>query len=191
MEIFDIVNENGMPTGETIERNEAHRKGICHRTVHIWVVRKDGDKCQLLLQKRAAYKDSFPGCYDTSSSGHIHAGDEPITSALRELYEELGITAHESDLNFAGRFHVAYEKEFYGKMFRDNEVAFVYVYTKPVEISSLTLQKEEVESVKWFDMEEIQHALEPRDSRFCVPTDGFKLAVKWCKENIQRIAGEK
>ena len=141
--------------------------------------------------KRAADKDSFPGCYDTSSSGHIHAGDEPITSALRELYEELGITAHESDLNFAGRFHVAYEKEFYGKMFRDNEVAFVYVYTKPVEISKLTLQKEEVESVKWFDMEEIQRALEPRDSRFCVPTDGFKLAVKWCKENIQRIAGEK
>ena len=32
MEIFDIVDENGMPTGETIERNEAHRKGICHRT---------------------------------------------------------------------------------------------------------------------------------------------------------------
>ena len=60
---------------------------------------------------------------------------------------------------------------------------------KTIEIKPVL--KEEVESVKWFDMEEIQRALEPRDSRFCVPTDGFKLAVKWCKENIQRIAGEK
>lgn len=184
MEIFDIVDENGTPTGETIERNEAHRKGICHRTAHIWVARKEGDNYQLLLQKRAADKDSFPGCYDTSCAGHIHAGDEPVASALRELSEELGIVADEADLKFAGRFHIAYEKEFYGEMFLDNEVAFVYVYTKSVEIEKLTLQKEEVESVKWFDMDYIQSVLNPRDNRFCVPTEGFKLAEKWCRENL-------
>ena len=75
-EIFDIVDENGQPTGETVTRSQAHAEGIRHRTAHIWVVREKGDKIEVLLQKRAMNKDSFPGRYDTSSAGHIQAGDE-------------------------------------------------------------------------------------------------------------------
>ena len=67
-------------------------------------------------------------------------------------------------------------------MFRDNEVAFVYMYTKPVDISKLTLQKEEVESVEWFDLEELDAALQPpRNHKFCVPIEGFQIAKQWCK----------
>lgn len=180
MEIFDIVDEKGIPTGETIERTQAHEKGVRHRTAHIWIVREQDGKAQLLLQKRSAEKDSFPGRFDTSSAGHIQAGDEPEESAIRELHEELGIRAAKEDLTFAGRFDIQYEKEFYGKMFRDNEVAFVYMYTKPVDAKKLTLQKEEVESVEWFDMEELDTALQPpRDQRFCVPTEGFRIAKRW------------
>ena len=62
-------------------------------------------------------------------------------------------------------------------MFRDNEVAFVYMYTKPVDAKKLTLQKEEVESVEWFDMEELDTALQPpRAQRFCVPMEGLQIA---------------
>ena len=134
MEFFDITDDNGVPTGKIISRSEAHDKGIAHRTAHIWIVRKKGDSYQVLLQKRSAEKDSFPGMYDTSSAGHIQAGDEPLESARRELFEELGIDAGEKDLTFAGKFHIKYEMEFHGKPFRDNEVAFVYAYEKPVEI---------------------------------------------------------
>ena len=74
MEIFDIVDEKGIPTGETIERTQAHEKGVRHRTAHIWIVREQDGKAQLLLQKRSAEKDSFPGRFDTSSAGHIQAG---------------------------------------------------------------------------------------------------------------------
>ena len=84
MEIFDIVDEKGIPTGETIERTQAHEKGVRHRTAHIWIVREQDGKAQLLLQKRSAEKDSFPGRFDTSSAGHIQAGDEPEESAIRE-----------------------------------------------------------------------------------------------------------
>lgn len=182
MELFDVVDEHGTPTGEIIERTEAHEKGIRHRTAHIWVARKLDGKVQLLLQKRSAEKDSFPGRFDTSSAGHIQAGDEPKESAVRELREELGIEAQESQLQFAGCFHIKYEKEFHGKMFRDNEVSFVYMYTEPVEVSTLTLQKEEVECVEWFDMEELDRALQPpRDNKFCVPSEGFQIAKKWCE----------
>ena len=61
MEFFDIVDEKGIPTGETIERTQAHKKGIRHRTAHIWIIREQDGKAQLLFQKRSAEKDSFPG----------------------------------------------------------------------------------------------------------------------------------
>ena len=96
MEYFDVVTEDGEPTGETVSRELAHRDGILHRTAHVWLVREDGrGGHQILLQKRSREKDSYPGLYDTSSAGHIPAGDEPKPSALRELKEELGITAAE------------------------------------------------------------------------------------------------
>lgn len=174
MEIFDIVDENGMPTGETVERSEAHAKGIRHRTAHIWVVReRDGQK-EVLLQKRAANKDSFPGRFDTSSSGHIQAGDEPLESAQRELAEELGIHAEPGQLRFIGTFRIAYEKEFYGKMFRDNEISFVYAYSEPVDTAALTLQEEEVESVEWQELEYLWNECNAHNPRFCVPLDGLR-----------------
>ena len=53
-EYLDIVDENGIPTGETVERETAHAKGIRHRTVHLWLVRKKDGKLQVLLQRRQA-----------------------------------------------------------------------------------------------------------------------------------------
>ncbi len=105
-ELFDVVDEKGMPTGETVARSKAHELGIPHRTAHVWVIRKTGDSPEVLLQKRSANKESFPSMYDTSCAGHIQAGDEPLESAIREFGEELGIQAAPEDLTFAGTFHV-------------------------------------------------------------------------------------
>ena len=61
-EFLDIVNEKGMPTGQIVDRDTAHLKGIWHRTSHVWLVRKKNGIIQILLQKRSMIK-SFPGCY--------------------------------------------------------------------------------------------------------------------------------
>ena len=175
MEYFDVCDENGNPTGEIISREEAHRQGIRHRTAHIWVVRRCGERWQVLLQKRSANKDSFPGKYDTSSAGHIPAGDEPLASGLRELKEELGIRATADQLRYAGHFDIGYEKVFHGRLFRDHEYAHVYVYMEPVEIAGLTLQAEEVERVDWFDLERVWAELPDRRDVYCVPTPGMAV----------------
>lgn len=179
MEIFDIVDENGIPTGETIQRTVAHDKGIRHRTAHIWIVRNTDNGCEVLLQQRSYNKDSFPGRYDTSSAGHIRAGDEPLDSALRELGEKLGIKAEPAALTYIGKFPIQYEKEFFGKPFRDCEVAFVYLYTEPVDINALTLQADEVESVKWFAIDEVYKACVNHSPEFCVPVDGLNLVRRY------------
>lgn len=178
-EIFDITDDNGIPTGKTVTRAKAHAEGIPHRTAHIWIVRKKDDTYQVLLQKRSAEKESFPSMYDTSSAGHIQAGDEPLESAQRELFEELGIKAEEKDLSFAGTFHIKYAMQFHGKLFNDNEIAFVYVYERKVDESKLVLQTEEVEEVKWFDVEEVIRGCEHRDGTFCVPTEGLETVLKY------------
>ena len=179
MEFFDIINEEGEPTGQTVERSIAHAQGIRHRTAHIWIIREREGRIQVLLQKRSIEKDSFPGRFDTSSAGHVQAGDEPLESALRELYEELGIKAQARDLEFAGTFPIWYKKEFYGKLFWDNEIAFVYAYRKTVEIESLKLQKEEVEEVQWFDLENTLSECKKKNQKFCVPIDGLELIKRY------------
>ena len=90
MELFDVIDSKGNPAGQIVSREKAHAEGIPHRTAHIWIIRKKEGRVQILLQKRSQNKDSFPGKFDTSSAGHIQAGDEPLESALRELKEELG-----------------------------------------------------------------------------------------------------
>lgn len=188
MEIFDIVDENGIPTGETIQRTVAHDKGIRHRTAHIWIVRNTDNGCEVLLQQCSYNKDSFPGRYDTSSAGHIRAGDEPLDSALRELGEELGIKAEPAALTYIGKFPIQYEREFFGKPFRDCEVAFVYLYTEPVDINALTLQADEVESVKWFAIDEVYKACVNHSPEFCVPVDGLNLVRRYmARGNVDNI----
>ena len=88
-EYLDVIDDNGNLTGETVAREVAHRDGIRHRTSHLWLLRKKDGALQILLQKRSADKPSFPNCYDISSAGHIPAGGEFASSALRELKEEL------------------------------------------------------------------------------------------------------
>ena len=181
MEIFDVIDKDGNPTGETVLRERAHAEGIPHRTAHIWILREKEGRIQVLLQKRSMNKDSFPGMFDTSSAGHIQAGDEPLESALRELAEELGIHAMPEQLCFAGTFPISFAKEFHGKMFRDEEIAFVYIYDQSVNITDLVLQKEEVEAVEWFDLEETYEECKHCRDKFCVPGGGFEVVREYLK----------
>lgn len=151
MEILDIVDENGSPTGETVSREEAHRLGLPHRTSHVWLVRKSRGALQLLLQKRSRDKDSFPGCWDISSAGHIPAGQGFRRSALRELREELGVTAGPEQLLFCGLRQFEFSDVFHGKPFHDRQVSAVYALREERDETSFVLQRSELECVRWTD----------------------------------------
>ena len=96
-EYFDILDENGNKTGKTKLRSEVHRDGDWHKAVHIWIINNTGD---ILLQRRCATKDSNPNKLDISSAGHLSAGDDSLTGALRELKEELNLDVKPEDLQF-------------------------------------------------------------------------------------------
>ena len=176
LELLDLLDENGEPSGEVRERTLVHLNGDWHRTSHVWVVRRRGDGGHdLLLQKRSRGKDSFGGCYDISSAGHIPAGQDYLESALRELKEELGIAAEPEDLRLVGVHDGRYEGEFHGRIFKNHEKSHVFAYEKPVEIEKLKLQKEEVESVKWMRIEDVLAAVKAHDPGYCLFEDEIEM----------------
>lgn len=185
MEYFDIRDKNGIPTGEVKERAKVHEDGDIHGTSHVWIIRPNKKSgIDLLLQKRSKDKDAYPGCYDISSAGHLPAGQDYLPSAIRELYEELGIKAEESDLIFMG-IHEGYsEEEFYGKPFRNHEISHVYLYTKEVDITKLKLQEEEVESVCWMDLDECFRKAETGDKKYCLFLDELEMIREHIEQSI-------
>ena len=78
-----------------IDRATIHREKLFHRAVHIFILNRRGE---LLLQKRSYRKDKFPRRWDSSAAGHVNAGESYRDCAIRELEEELGITATLTDL---------------------------------------------------------------------------------------------
>lgn len=97
-ELFDLVNERDEVIG-VVRRGDAHRDpALLHRSVQVLVVESAG---RILLQRRSLAKDLFPGYYCASASGHVMAGDEYLTTARRELSEELGIEAELEPLGTA------------------------------------------------------------------------------------------
>jgi isopentenyl-diphosphate Delta-isomerase len=86
-EIYNIVDENDCVIGKAT-RKHIHQNKLLHRSAHILVF---NTQKELFLQKRALCKDECPGLWDTSSAGHVDAGESYDECAHRELFEELGI----------------------------------------------------------------------------------------------------
>ena len=176
-ELLDLVDEDGNPTGECAERELIHATGLRHRTAHLWLMRKRDGQAEILLQKRSADKDSYPGCYDISSAGHIPAGMDFIPSALRELREELGLTATADELTLCGQRRFFHHQIFHGKPFEDHQVSNVYVMLRDVDPALLTLQTSEVQSVVWMPLCEVAERVTANDPAFCVAPDEVEILM--------------
>lgn len=85
-ELFDVVDGQDRVVGQA-PRREVHARHLLHRAVHVLIHNAEG---QVFLQRRSLQKDTFPGCWDSSCSGHLDAGEDYLTAARRELGEELG-----------------------------------------------------------------------------------------------------
>ena len=173
MELLDIVDENGMPTGTVVSREKAHAQGIRHRTSHVWLARKREGKLEILLQKRCQSKDSWPGCYDISSAGHIPAGVDFIPSALRELREELGVEAMPEELIFCGNRHIRADGIFHGQPFHDRQYSRVFALWR--DQNEFRLQKEEIDSVRWMELDACMEAVRQDAIAHCIYPEELEM----------------
>jgi isopentenyldiphosphate isomerase len=166
MEHFDVLNEDGEKTGHRKPRKDVHRDGDWHRAVHVWIINGKGE---LLLQRRAKEKEAYPDKWDISSAGHICAGDDPITSAMREMEEELGLVLEERYFEYL--FTVKNQIVLHEGAYINNELDDIYLVTMEVDIAALTLQQEEVSAVQWMDFAEYEKHIDAQDPEY-VPLRG-------------------
>lgn len=152
-EYIDIVDQNGIPTGISAPKSEIHSKGHLHNTAHVWFFTSEGN---ILLQQRAASKTIYPLLWDVSVAGHIDAGETPKQAAVREAKEEIGLDISEAQLIKIGIFDCF---QSYPNGIIDNEFHNTFIAEIKVNIEELTLQKEEVEAIKFVNLSEFKSLL--------------------------------
>ena len=80
-ELWDLLDEDGMPIGATHVRGEKLPHGAYHRVVEIFTVNSKGE---LLVTKRAPEKKLYPEMWETTG-GAVFAGEDSLDAARREL----------------------------------------------------------------------------------------------------------
>ena len=155
-ELWQLYNEDGQPlTGQGAAKDEVFKDGLLHGAAHIWVWCRHKNSLKVLVQKRAASKRTWPNRYDISAAGHIDLGETPLTAALRETQEEIGLDVTQGELAEVA-VHRAHLKTDDGSI--ENEFQWIYL----LELSALAdfnLQANEVSAVEWLDLEEFKRAV--------------------------------
>lgn len=150
-EYFDILDEKGNKTGKIKLRNEVHKDGDWHKAVHIWIINDKGD---ILLQRRCATKDSNPNMLDISCAGHLTAGDDSLTGAIRELNEELDLDVKPSELQYIKTIKRTSK---YTATFINNEFDDLYILRTTKNIEDMKYQEEEISEIFFVPYKEFKN----------------------------------
>ena len=167
-EYLDVLNENGDKTGNIKLRDEIHRDGDWHLSVHLWLVNEG----EILVQKRSDLKESYPGCYDASAAGHVSAGEEVSVAARRECEEEIGIDIADRNVEELGVLKLCIKRA--ETSFVSNE--FNHVLAVEIERNlDFKVDKEEVSELQWMSIESVAEEIERGSDKFCVSLDEINL----------------
>jgi isopentenyl-diphosphate Delta-isomerase len=170
-EIFDVVNERDEVVGQA-PRREVHARKLRHRAVHVLVF---NSRDEVFLQKRSMLKDTAKGKWDSSSSGHLDAGEDYDTCAVRELREEIGLDLSEGralrvpkmehESGTRGTRPSALEKLFKIEACAETGWEFCWVYRCASE-GPFQLHPEEIETGDWFAREKVASWVAERPQDF-------------------------
>jgi len=157
-EMFDVVDENDKPV-RIASRHEVHTQKLLHRAVHIFVYNHKGE---LFLQKRSRWKDVHPSRWDSSAAGHVNAGDDYAETAVRELEEEMGVTA---------------KVELIGKIAACENTGWEFVHLFQAKHEGpFILPRAEIETGGFFPLEVVRRWIEARSDDFATGfLECFKL----------------
>ena len=115
----------------------------------IWLVKRQEDKTFVLFQKRSE-NIQFGGFYDASAGGHIDEGEDPLTAALREGREEIGLSLSPEELKFICTYAT------------DKKYITVYLSDRTGKNDEIIPNKEEVEQVEWIALEDLDMFIRAR-----------------------------
>ncbi|MEZ4632063.1 MAG: NUDIX domain-containing protein [Deinococcales bacterium] len=136
-ELFDVLDEEGIPTGKVKSRQAVHQDGDWHRSIHIWILK---EKHYILMQRRSQDKDLEAGKIDVSIGGHYQAG-ESFQEVLREAEEELGLSLSPKDLYYL----TTHKSERHYEKAIDREFQEVYLSLCDQDLTKYRLNAQEID----------------------------------------------
>ena len=142
-ELWDLLDEDGMPIGATHVRGEKMPHGAYHRVVEIFTFNSEGE---LLVTKRSPEKRPYPNMWETTG-GAVVAGEDSVDAARRELREETGIVVGAGEL----RLILTHKS---GSAFVD-----IYIARKDVRANELTMQQGETTEARWVSLKEFERMM--------------------------------
>lgn len=144
-EYWDLYDVNRNPLGKTIKRGDAFAEGEYYVCCEVWMQNSEG---KLLMTQR--HPDKKAGGLWEFTGGGVLAGETTKQAALRELDEELGVSAEEAELSLLD----VYQHKNY---FMD-----IFVVKRDMDPKTLVLQPEEVVDAKWVSHEELLQMIEEK-----------------------------
>ena len=152
MELLDVIDENGNLTGEVMERGKIHELNLWHHHVFAWIMNNNG---MILLQQRALSKKASPGKW-SRTGGHVDAGESCDEAIKREVFEEIGLVVERIK-----RFEIF-------KSLDPNEhyITYGYIIFTDKRENEFKLQKDEVNSVRYYSIEELERIREQGDNNY-------------------------
>lgn len=169
MEHVILVNNQDKPIG-TMEKLEAHKKGLLHRAFSVLVFNSKGE---LMLQKRAKTKYHSGGLWTNTCCSHPRVDENLIDAGKRRLIEEMGIKAQPEFLyKFIYKAHL-------DKNLIEHELDHVFTATYD---GQPTLNKDEAEDWKFVCMTQLKQDITQNPDQY---TEWFKLIVKSYNQRIK------
>ncbi|MBL09798.1 MAG: NUDIX hydrolase [Acidiferrobacteraceae bacterium] len=168
-ELLVVVNAEDQVIGAK-KRDDVHRLGLRHRSVHILVFDL---KARLFLQKRSLYKDNNPGLWDSSVAGHVDDGESYDDCCVREIQEEIGI-----------QLGAPPDRLFKIDACPESGMEFSWVY-KLITSATLNLNYEEIEMGRWVEPRELDRMLLVNESTFA---ETFPIIWKRYKAYMKNIS---
>lgn len=161
MEKVVLVDEHDNSIG-TMEKMEAHKKGLLHRAFSILLFNNKGE---MLLQKRATQKYHSGGLWTNTCCSHPLPNESMTDATSRKLKQEMGIT---TSVEFAFKFIYKTDLD---KDLIEHECDYVYIGTFN---GTPNINHDEVEDWKFVDLKSLQHDIKKNPDAYTV---WFKLIV--------------
>ena len=149
-EFLDVTDRNGNIVGRAT-REECHSNpSLIHRIVHVFIMNKAGE---IFLQKRSLTKDTQPGMWDISVSGHVALGETVRNTVSRKLKIELGL-----DLKKLPEVPLEQLYEYLWRSPRQTHLitSFMFPYEGPFR-----LNEEEITEARFWTRDEIRMSMSP------------------------------
>ena len=135
MEYLDYYDENGNYLGYK-SRDEVHKEGLWHNTVHCWLYENDGS---IYFQIRS---DSHK--FYTTASGHVLKGETIKEAFRRKIKEEIGLDIDSSDATLVNIDVWKMDKLKNAVLIKDRAKANIYIDLFEGNINSFNFDPKEV-----------------------------------------------